>query len=135
MEKEGLETLFRDHGFSDFKWISARDIVVAQWVRYRCMFGCPNYGKSATCPPNVPPVEDCRRMMSEYSHAVVFHFEKEVEKPQDRKPWRRIPSKDSQSWKDRYSFPATTKQYSSPLIRAVFARNAQEAGTNAKIRK
>ena len=25
--------------------------------------------------------------MSEYSGAVVFHFEKTVEKPQDRKPW------------------------------------------------
>ena len=87
MEKEALETLFRDHGFLDFKWIRARDIVVAQWVRYRCMFGCPNYGKSATCPPNVPPVDDCRRMMSEYHSAVVFHFEKGVEKPQDRIPW------------------------------------------------
>ncbi len=26
-------------------------------------------------------------MISEYTRAVVFHFEKTVEKPQDRKPW------------------------------------------------
>lgn len=89
LETEALDTLFRHHGFHDFKWISARDIVVAQWVRYRCMFGCPDYGKSGTCPPNVPSVDECRKMISEYNHAALFHFEREVEKPQDRKPWSR----------------------------------------------
>jgi len=89
LEKEALETLFKRHGFHDFKWINARDIVVAQWVRYRCMFGCPNYGKSTACPPNVPSVDDCRRMMGEFDQAVIFHFEKELERPEDRKPWSR----------------------------------------------
>jgi predicted metal-binding protein len=86
-ERESLEKLFKDHGFTDFRWISARDIVVAQWVRFRCMFGCPNYGKSGTCPPNVPSIEECRQMISEYSRAAVFHFEKALEKPEDYKPW------------------------------------------------
>ena len=30
MEKEILEALFQDYGFVDFKWISAKDMVVAQ---------------------------------------------------------------------------------------------------------
>jgi predicted metal-binding protein len=73
--------LFKDRGFPDFKWIEAKDIVVAQWVRFRCMFGCPVYGKRGTCPPNVPSIDECRKMISEYNHVAVFHFEKKLEKP------------------------------------------------------
>jgi predicted metal-binding protein len=87
VEKEILENLFAAHEFSDFKWISARNIVVAQWVRFRCLFGCPNYGKCGTCPPNVPSIDECRQMIGEYDHAAVFHFAKKLEKPKDRKPW------------------------------------------------
>ncbi len=89
MERETLEKIFLSHGFNDFKWIHARHIRVAQWVRFRCMFGCPQYGKSGTCPPNVPSIDECRQMISEYVEAAVFHFEKSVEKPEDRKPWSR----------------------------------------------
>jgi predicted metal-binding protein len=87
MEKIKLEKLFKDRGFSDFKWIQTKDIVVAQWVRFRCMFGCPAYGKRGTCPPNVPPIDECRQMISEYSQGVAFHFEKKLEKPEDRNAW------------------------------------------------
>jgi len=89
MEKTILEKLFRDHGFSDFKWIETKDIVVARWVRFRCMFGCPAYGKRGTCPPNVPSIDECRQMISEYKQAAVFHIEKKVDKPEDRKAWSR----------------------------------------------
>src|SRR5271169_2249334 len=87
VEKTTLEKLFKDRGFPDFKWIEARDIVVAQWVRFRCMFGCPAYGKRGTCPPHVPSIEECRQMISEFSQAAVFHFEKKMETPEDRKTW------------------------------------------------
>ena len=87
LKKATLEKLFKDRGFADFKWIEAKDIVVAQWVRFRCMFGCPAYGKRGTCPPNVPSIDECRQMISEYSQVAVFHFEKKLEKPEDRKAW------------------------------------------------
>lgn len=87
MEKAILEKLFKDRGFPDFKWIEAKDIVVARWVRFRCMFGCPAYGKKGTCPPNVPSIDECRQMISEYNQVAVFHFEKKLEKPDDRKDW------------------------------------------------
>jgi predicted metal-binding protein len=89
MEKERLEILFKDHGFVDYKWINAKDIVVAQWVRSRCMFGCRNYGKKGTCPPNMPPVDDCKKMISEYSRAAVFQFEKRLDKIEEYKPWNK----------------------------------------------
>ncbi len=51
------------------------------------MFGCGNYGKSASCPPNVPSVSECKQFFDEYTAAVIFHFEKAVDEPQDRHAW------------------------------------------------
>ncbi len=82
-----LEALLKKHGYTDFKWIKPKDIVVSQWVRMKCMFGCANYGKNASCPPSVPSVQECRQFFDEYSTAVVFHFEKTVAKPEDRHTW------------------------------------------------
>jgi predicted metal-binding protein len=88
-EWEKLNKLIREHGFADFKPFKAEEIVVAEWVRMKCMFGCTSYGKKGTCPPNVPAVEECRKFFSEYKEAVIFHFRKRVDKPEDRVPWSR----------------------------------------------
>jgi len=89
LKKVNLEELFKQYGFADFKWINTKDIVVSQWVRFRCLYGCSSYGKSGACPPHVPPVEDCRKMISEYKDSVVFRFQKQVAHPEDRKEWGR----------------------------------------------
>ncbi|MBV7276853.1 DUF2284 domain-containing protein [Clostridium sp. PL3] len=89
MDKEKLEEFFNQYGFTDFKWVNTNDIIVAQWVRFRCVFGCPSYGKRCTCPPNVPNIEECKKMISEYKDIVVFHLEKQLEKPEDIKAWSR----------------------------------------------
>jgi predicted metal-binding protein len=82
-----IETVLAKHGLADYKWIDPKSIVVAQWVRMKCMFGCNEYGKNACCPPNTPAVAECRKFFDEYSSAVMLHFEKTVDKPEDRKPW------------------------------------------------
>jgi predicted metal-binding protein len=87
--KASLETLFAGQGYDDFRWIDPREIVVAQWVRMKCAFGCPDYGKNATCPPNVPSVTDCGLFFREYSRAAIFHFRKSFEQPEDRHAWTR----------------------------------------------
>ena len=53
------------------------------------MFGCGEYGRNASCPPNVPSLSDCRQFFSEYSSAAVFHFSQAVEIPEDRHEWSR----------------------------------------------
>jgi predicted metal-binding protein len=88
-KKDQLEEMFARHGFTDFKWIKAKDIRIAQWVRLRCMFGCPAYGVRGSCPPNVPSIEQCRELFSEYDEAAIFHFEKALRDPEERKPWGR----------------------------------------------
>jgi predicted metal-binding protein len=87
--KTSLDKLFHKHGFTDFRWLDPKDIVVAQWVRMKCIYGCVEYGRTATCPPQAPPVGDCERFFREYRRAVVFHFEKKVDRPEDRHAWSR----------------------------------------------
>ena len=82
-----LESLFNAHDCADFRWIDPRNIVVAQWVRLKCQFGCSTYGQHAVCPPNLPSVTDCRTFFDEYSRAALFHFARTVEKPEDRHIW------------------------------------------------
>ena len=75
-DRQRLAELFSCHGFTDFKWIEPAEIKIAQWVRFRCWFGCHSYGRKGTCPPNVPSVEECARMIGEYNCAAVFRLEK-----------------------------------------------------------
>ncbi len=82
-----LDALFAARGFTEYRWIDPGAIVVSQWVRMKCLYGCDGYGRCASCPPNVPPVPECRAFFDEYGAAALFHFEKRVKRPQDRHAW------------------------------------------------
>jgi len=86
---KGLKALFSKHGFTDYRWLDPAEIVVAEWVRMKCLYGCRDYGKNAACPPNAPSVAECARFFREYKRAAVFHFAKTVERPDDRHAWGR----------------------------------------------
>ena len=88
-DSKRLDALFEKHGYTDYVWIDPRDIVIGQWVRMKCMFGCGDYGVRASCPPNVPSVSECRQFFNAYETAVIFHFVKAVDKPEDRFEWTR----------------------------------------------
>ncbi len=85
--RKELEELFQENGYTDFKWINPEKIVVKHWVRMKCIYGCPEYGNNATCPPHTPSVPECERFFREYTEAVIFRFEKKVAKPEDRHEW------------------------------------------------
>jgi len=88
-DRKELEVLFQKHGYQDFKWADPKEVVVAQWVRTKCMFGCGNYGRNAACPPNVPSVAEVRQLFAEYGTMAIFHFAHAVAKPEDRHAWTR----------------------------------------------
>lgn len=88
-QREHFETQFREHGFSDFRWVDPAEIVVAEWVRMKCAYGCGSYGRKAACPPNLPSVSECRQFLREYALAAVFHFARSVDEAEDRLPWAR----------------------------------------------
>ena len=90
LPRVGLEKLIADHGYTDFKWIRPKDIVTAEWVRMKCLFGCKSYGRNASCPPNVPNVMECRRFFDSYATGVVFHFQKKIRKPEERHAWSKV---------------------------------------------
>ncbi len=83
-----VDPILREAGFSDFVWVQPSSMTVSQWVRMKCMFGCPDYGKNASCPPFVPSVAECRELLSEYSRAVLIHLACEVP-PEKRDEWCR----------------------------------------------
>ena len=86
-EKKKIDAMIKDKGCADFKWIDPQKIIVAQWVRMKCMFGCGEYGRGASCPPNTPSVNECERFFKEYSDAVILHFKGKVDEPEDRHGW------------------------------------------------
>jgi len=89
VEQTKLESIFNKYECTDFKWIDPKEIVTAQWVRIKCKFGCGNYGKKSCCPPNMPPVSECRQFFDEYTNGVIFHFSNAFNKPEDRHEWGR----------------------------------------------
>lgn len=86
---DALDRLFTEHGYADYRWIDPKQIIVRQWVRVKCMFGCGEYGHTACCPPHTLSVAECERFFHEYEHAVIFRFCRTVEKPEDRFAWTR----------------------------------------------
>jgi predicted metal-binding protein len=83
--KKGLDILLKELGkiHSDFKLIPADKIEVAEWVRWKCLYGCRAYGKHLSCPPHVPSVKEAIKLIQCYGKAIVARF--------DVKPNLRVP--------------------------------------------
>ena len=84
--KKDLESIFKKHELNDYKWIDPKKIIVAQWVRLKCRFGCEDYGR-VVCPPNMPSVEECRAFFHEYTNAVIFKFDSDSNDLSEQKTW------------------------------------------------
>jgi predicted metal-binding protein len=57
------------------KYLSADKIDIADsWVRWKCMFGCSNYGNSLCCPPYIPSPEETKKLVQQYEHAILIGF-------------------------------------------------------------
>lgn len=59
-------------GAVDAKVIDPKSVVVKDWVRLKCQYGCGNYGKSLTCPPYSPTPEQTRKTLKGYSQAILM---------------------------------------------------------------
>ncbi len=88
-EAKRIERMALRHGLEDFKWIQPKTIITGYWVRAKCQYGCPSYGKKACCPPELPSLADCRRFFGEYKSGILFHFALRLRKPEMRFTWGR----------------------------------------------
>ena len=73
-ELEKLTTLATSKG-AQARPIPASEVVVSNWVRFKCRFGCKGYGKHMSCPPYAPGPEETRRMVREYETGLLLKFE------------------------------------------------------------
>jgi len=62
-------------GITRAKIIKTTTIVVANWVRLKCQFGCDGYGMRLTCPPFSPTPEYTQKMLGDYSKALLMQIE------------------------------------------------------------
>jgi predicted metal-binding protein len=81
-EQEKFEFLTKralELGASGAKIIPSSKVVIEDRVVLKCKVGCNNYGKTLACPPFTPSVEEFRRIVSEYSHAMFMKFTSKAE--------------------------------------------------------
>ena len=61
----------------DLKAIKAKvmapaTVKTAEWVRWKCQFGCGGFGSSLVCPPHTPAPTQTRLMLNGYKQAILF---------------------------------------------------------------
>ncbi len=93
MDKKKAEEILIEKGYEDFKWIGGWDIVVRNWVRFKCMYGCSSYGHKGSCPPNTPSVRECKDFFNEYEHIALIRLKKRFSDPTERISWSRKENK------------------------------------------
>jgi predicted metal-binding protein len=71
-------------GMTKAKIINTENIVVANWVRLKCQYGCGGYSKRLTCPPYSPVPEYTQKMVTEYSKALLMQIENIPPKIEDK---------------------------------------------------
>lgn len=64
-----------ENGATDARFVHPASVITAEWVRWKCRFGCPVYGMGWCCPPETPTPEETRRMLDSYRRAILFRLE------------------------------------------------------------
>ena len=64
-----------DGGATHARQIHPDSVVTAPWVRLKCQFGCPGYGKGYCCPPDTPTPDQTREILNAYQRAILFHIQ------------------------------------------------------------
>ena len=54
------------------KVVSPATIHTAEWVRWKCQFGCGGFRSSLVCPPHTPTPSETRLMLKGYEEAILF---------------------------------------------------------------
>lgn len=61
-----------DLGAEKSRVIDTNSVVVEEWVRWKCVYGCAFHGKDAYHPPCAPDAETTKKIMKEYSRAILM---------------------------------------------------------------
>jgi len=58
--------------------LEVKNIPVENRIRLKCSYGCPDYGKSLSCPPHVMEVDEFRKILNEYNKALLLIDEHKI---------------------------------------------------------
>lgn len=61
-------------------------VVTAEWVRWKCLYGCEQAGRCVTCPPHSPSPEQTRRLLDEYETVLLLRYDVHPGRAEWRKP-------------------------------------------------
>ena len=70
---ENLLQLALELGAEKAKIIDTETVVVAEWVRWKCLYGCPLYAKDPFHPPVAPDAESSKKVLGEYTKAILLN--------------------------------------------------------------
>lgn len=76
---EKIEQLLKrslDLGAEKAKVIDTNSVVVEEWVRWKCVYGCAFHGKDAYHPPCAPDAGSTKKIMKEYRRAILMNGSK-----------------------------------------------------------
>lgn len=62
-------------GASKAEIINTKNVVMGNWVRLKCQYGCDGYSGCLTCPPYSPTPDYTKKMMGEYSKGLLMQIE------------------------------------------------------------
>ena len=60
-------------GAEKAKIIDPETVVVAEWVRWKCMYGCPLFAKDLYHAPGAPDAESMQKVLREYRTAILLN--------------------------------------------------------------
>ncbi|OGP96905.1 MAG: hypothetical protein A2157_02535 [Deltaproteobacteria bacterium RBG_16_47_11] len=69
---ERIFPLCQRHSIQGIHPIKTSQIVVAQWVRLKCRYGCDHYNTNWCCPPATVTVQEAKEILREYKSAMLL---------------------------------------------------------------
>jgi len=62
-------------GASAAALLAPDQVITAEWVRWKCLYGCSTAGHCLTCPPLTPTLAETRRLLAEYRRVLLLRFD------------------------------------------------------------
>jgi len=72
---EQLRARALELGASDALVVSPGQVVTAEWVRMKCLYGGCRTGQCLTCPPHSPTPSQTRALLDEYESVLLLRFD------------------------------------------------------------
>jgi predicted metal-binding protein len=76
-------------GASDAAVLAASEVVTAEWVRLKCLYGGCTAGRCLTCPPHSPEPALTRQLLDEYERVLLLRLDVPAAEAGDWLAWSR----------------------------------------------